>query len=131
MTTEEPPTITEDSFVALPTEKDVRGVLTTEVALTTRFYDYKAMAEEVDPAQVENMDSWDGLVIEAADGTRGVTFSAIDFDSTSSAQDHFEKMRSEAPPGMHEMVPPHRRRLCRGGRGCRGYRQHAYLHRRG
>ena len=101
----EHPTVTEESFKTLLTEEDVRGVLTTEVALTTWFFDYKEMAG-ADPAQVENMESWYGLVFEAANGTRGITFSAIDFDSASFAHDHFEKMKFEAPPGMRELIPP-------------------------
>ncbi len=103
---EAPPAIAEESFMNLLTEEDVRGVRTTGTPLTTRFNDYKAMAERVDLAQVENMDSWYGLVIEAGDGAKGITFSAIDFDTTHSAQDHFEKMKSEAPPGMQDMAPP-------------------------
>lgn len=98
------PSTAEESFRTLLTEEDVRAVLTSAVALTTRFFDYRALAEGVDPAQVEKMDSWYGLSFDAADGTKGVTFSAIDFASTLSAQDHFEKMKSETP-GMQEMDP--------------------------
>ena len=71
----------------------------------TQFYDFKEILLG-EPAEVENMDSWYGLVFEAADGTKGIRFLAIDFDSTASAQDYFEKMKSEAPPGMQEMVTP-------------------------
>jgi len=102
-------TITEEKIMTLLTEEDVRRVLTTQMPLTTRLYNYKEIAG-ADAAQVENMDSWYGLVIGAADGNKGSTFSLMDFDSTASAQDHFEKMRSdmksESPPGMQEMVPP-------------------------
>ena len=95
-------TVAEERFKSLLSEEDIRGVLTAEVALTTRFFDYKARAEGVDPTQVERMDSWYGLVFEAADGARGITFSAIDFDSATSAHDHFEKIKSEASPDMQE-----------------------------
>ena len=104
--TGEPLTITDQSFATLLTEEDIRGVLTTEVPLTTRFFDYKADAEAVDPAQVEKMDSWYGLLFEATDGTKGITFSVIDFDSTLSARDHFEKIKAETSPEMQEMDPP-------------------------
>lgn len=104
------PTITEESFMTLLTAEDIRGVQTAEVPLTTRFFDYKAMAEGVDPAQVESIESWYGLSFEAAGGTKGMTFSVIDFNSTASASDHFEKMKSEmkseGPPEMQDMVPP-------------------------
>ena len=63
------------------------------------------MAGGVGPAQVEKMDSWYGMTIEAADGGPGITFSVIDFDSTSSAQDHLEKTISETP-GVQVMDSP-------------------------
>ena len=92
----------EEAFKALLTIFDVEKLLPTATRLNTDFTDFKAMAEGVDPAQVESMDSWYGLVIEAAVGTNGITFTIIDFDSTSSAQDHFEKVETETP-GMQEM----------------------------
>ncbi|MEE9248959.1 MAG: hypothetical protein V3U79_09715 [Dehalococcoidia bacterium] len=93
-TNEALPTVTEENFKTLLTEEDVRSALTTEVALMTRFYDYKKMAESVDPAQVVNMDSWFGLTVDTASGADGITFTLIDFDSPTSADAHFEQMRS-------------------------------------
>ena len=101
--------LTGESFLALLTEEDVRAGLTAEVPLKTRFSDYKDRAGG-DPPQVENIESWYVLDFDEADGSRGISFLAIDFDSTASARDHFEKMmsemKSEAFPGMREMVPP-------------------------
>ena len=99
-------TVAEESFKTLLTEEDVRGVVTTEVALTSQFFDYKARAEGVDSTQVEKMDSWYGLVFAAAGGARGITFAVIDFDSTPSAQGHFETIKSDASPEMREMDAP-------------------------
>ena len=95
----------EEAFKALLTPFDVEKLLTTAVRLNTDVTDFKAMAEGVDPAQVENMDSWYGLVIDAADGTKGITFSVIDFDSTPSAQGHFETVKTETP-GLQDMDSP-------------------------
>ena len=97
--------LTEDKFRDLMTIEDVETHLTAKVSLMTEVRDFKDMAGRVDPSQVEKMDSWYGMTIEAADGGQGMTFSVIDFDSTSSAQDHFEKMKSETP-GMQAMDTP-------------------------
>ena len=87
------------------TIEDVERLLTAKVSLKAEFRDFKDMARRVDPSQVEKMDSWYGMTIDAADGGQGMTFSVIDFDSTSSAQDHLEKTISETP-GMQVMDWP-------------------------
>ena len=97
--------LTEDSFKGLMTIKDVETLLTSKVTLKADFRELRDMAEGVNPAQVEKMDSWYQMTIDAVDGGKGMTFSVIDFDSTSSAQDHFEKMKSETP-GMQDMDSP-------------------------
>ena len=80
--------LTEDKFTDLMTIEDVETRLTAKVSLKAEFRDYKDMAGGVDPAQVEKMDSWYGMTIETAYGGPGITFSVIDFDSASSAQNH-------------------------------------------
>ena len=97
--------MTEDSFKALLTEDDVRRVLKTEVALTSRVYDYKEAAEANDPSQVESMDSFYGLNLLTKDGTRRITLSVVDSDSRPSAKGHFEKLKSKTT-GMQDMTPP-------------------------
>ena len=87
------------------TIKDVETRLTAKVSLKAEFRDYKDMAGRADTSQVGNMDSWYGLTIEVADGGPRMTFSVIDFDSTSSAQNHLEKTISETP-GMQVMDSP-------------------------
>jgi hypothetical protein len=97
--------LTEDKFTDLMTIEDVETLLTAKVSLKAEFRDFKDMAGRVDPSQVEKMDSWYGMTIEAADGGPAMTLPVIDFDSTSSAQDHFETMKSETP-GMQAMDSP-------------------------
>ncbi len=86
---------TEERFRALLTVEDIEGVLTSIVALKTEFFDYKKMAESVDPAQVVSVDSWYGMSFDTEDGMKGLALSIIDFDSQTSAQDHFEMMAAE------------------------------------
>ncbi len=97
--------LTEGRFKALLTVEDIESVLTSMVVLQTEFFDYKKMAEAVDPAQVANMDSWYGMGFDTEDGMKGLTLSAIDFDSQTSAQDHFEMMVAETP-GLEIMSSP-------------------------
>ena len=95
----------EEAFKALLTLFDVEKLLTTAVRLNTDVTDFKAMAEVVDPAQVQNMDSFYVLSFQTEDRMKGMTFSVIDFDSEASAQGHFEKVNSETP-GMQDMDSP-------------------------
>ncbi len=97
--------ITEEQFKTMLTVEDIENVLTSMVVLKTEFFDYKKMAESVDPAQVVNMDSWYGMGFNAEDGMKGLTFSVIDFGSQTSAQDYFEKMTAETP-GLEIMSLP-------------------------
>ncbi len=97
--------LTEERFKALLTVEDIEGVLTSIVALKTEFFDYKEMAESVDPAQVVSVDSWYGMSFDTEDGMKGLTFSIIDFGSETSAQDHFVKMIVETP-GLETMSLP-------------------------
>ncbi len=89
--------LTEKQFKALLTVEDIESVLTSMVVFETEFRDYKKMAESVDPAQVEDMDSWYGMAFVAEDRMKSLTFNVIDFDSQTSAQDRFEKTRAEIP----------------------------------
>ena len=87
-------TVSEQTFVNLLTVRDVEQLLKAEVPLTTSYRDFKEMAENVDPAEVVNVDSWFGLTLETPASGDGLTFTLIDFDSPTSASAHFEKMRS-------------------------------------
>ena len=88
--------LTEEQFKGLLTIKDVEKVLVSQVELNTKFYDYKKMAESEDPEQVAAMDSFYGLSFQTEDGMKAMTLMAIDFDSTSSAQQHFQKVKIES-----------------------------------
>ena len=95
--------LTEDKFRDFITIEDVENRLSAEVSLNAALTDFKDMAGRVDPSQVENMDSWYGMIFEAADG--GMTFSVIDFDSQSSAEDHYVAVMSETSV-LQQMTPP-------------------------
>ena len=56
-------TVSEQTFLHLLTVGDVKQLLTAEAPLTTTYRGYKEMAENVDPAQVVNIDSWFGLTL--------------------------------------------------------------------
>ena len=97
--------LTEDKFGDLITIEDVEKLLGVKVSLKAELRDFKEMAGRADPSQVEKMDSWYGMTIEAADGGPGMTFSVIDFDSKSSAEDHFVAVMSETSV-LRQMTPP-------------------------
>ena len=97
--------LTEDKFKDLITVEDVETRLTAKVSLKAEFRDYKDMAGRADQSQVEKIDSWYGTTIEAADRGPGMTFSVIDFDSESSAQDHYGTVTAETS-ALQEMPSP-------------------------
>ena len=97
--------LTEDKFRDLITIEDVETRLSVKVSLKAEIRDFKEMAGRVDPSQVEKMDSWYGMTIEAADGGPGMTFSVVDFDSQSSAEDHYVAVMSETS-ALRQMTPP-------------------------
>ena len=97
--------LTEGKFRDLITIEDVEKRLSAKVSLKAELRDFKEMAGRADPSQVEKMDSWYGITIEAADGGPGMTFSVVDFDSQSSAEDHFVTVMSETSV-LRQMTPP-------------------------
>jgi len=97
--------LTQENFMTLLTIQHIQSYLPTEVALTTRIIDYKQSAASVDPTQVVNIDSFYVLSFQTEDRLKGLTLSAIDFDSEPSAREHFEKVRMEGP-GLEIMSPP-------------------------
>ena len=97
--------LTEDKFRDLITVDDVETRLSVKVSLKAELRDFKEMAGRADPSQVEKVGSWYGMTIEAADGGPGMTFSVVDFDSESSAEDHFVAVMSETSV-LRLMTPP-------------------------
>jgi hypothetical protein len=81
---------------------DVEPLLAAPVRLSSEMINYKDGAEEVNPAQVVNMDSWFGLVVTAPGSGAGMTFGVIDFVSVSTAQEHYELVME----GMENMATP-------------------------
>ena len=65
--------------------------------LSTGQLDMKSMAAEVDPTQVEHMDSFDSLGFDTPDGMGGLTLTTIDFDSEAAAEDHMVMLMQEIP----------------------------------
>ena len=88
--------LTEEEFKSLLTVQDVQQVLVSQVELNTQFYNYKEMAESTDPQQVVAMDSFYGLSFQTRDGMKSMTLTVIDFDSSSSAEQHFQKVKTES-----------------------------------
>lgn len=95
------PTLTGQQLRALLTVEDVRGVLTTEEPLETRFYDLADVARAVDPTQVEDMESFYGLRFQTEGAIKGISFTVVDFNTDANALGHFEKVKSETP-GMQD-----------------------------
>ena len=87
--------LTEQEFKSLLTVEDVQQEMTSPIELDTIFYDYKEMAESVDPQQVVDMDGFYGISFQTEDGMRSVTLAVIDFDSTSPAGQHLQQAKSE------------------------------------
>ncbi len=76
------------------------------MGLETQLRDLKQMAALVDGAQVADMDAGYLKSFESVEGpSRSISFSVIDFNSLTSARDHFDKVRSETP-GLELMAPP-------------------------
>ena len=88
--------LTEEEFKSLLAVQDVQQVLVSQVELNTQFYNYKEMAESTDPQQVVAMDSFYGLSFQTGDGMKAMTLAVIDFDSSSSAEQHFQKVKTES-----------------------------------
>lgn len=68
------------------------------VGLSTGQLDLKAMSANVDPAQVEHMNSFDSLSFETADGSQALMLTVIHLDSEGAASDKMETMIEEGAP---------------------------------
>ncbi len=88
--------ITEEGFKSLLAEKDIEKVLDSQVNITTKFIDFKKMMESTNSSDVIHINSFYGLNFQTEDGMKVITFLVIDFDSISSAQQHFQKVKNEA-----------------------------------
>ncbi len=84
---------------------DEVSALAGNVGLSTKQIDMKSRAASVDPAQVENMVSFDSLSFETADGSQGLTLTAIKFDSEEAAVDQMTLMTSEGPE-LQDLADP-------------------------
>jgi hypothetical protein len=87
---------TEEGFKSLLAEKVIEKVLDSQVNITTKFIDFKKMMESTNSSDVIHINSFYGLNFQTEDGMKVITFLVIDFDSISSAQQHFQKVKNEA-----------------------------------
>ena len=88
--------LTETQFRALLSAEDVQEAIGTSKTLTTRFFNYKELAQEVAPQQVANMDSFFGRGFETEAGASGITLTIIDFDTVASMTAHFTEVQSQS-----------------------------------
>ncbi len=91
--------LTEEKFKSLLTEADINKVLESQVNITSKFYDYKKMAESTNPNDIIHMNSFYGSSFQTEDGMKGITLFVIDFDSISSAQQYSQKLINESKLG--------------------------------
>jgi len=89
--------ITEASFKTLLAEEDVKAVLGAGDDFSSNYYNYKEMASDSDPSQVERMNGFYALSVEVLGERKGITFSAVEFESAVDAKEHFEKVVSGTP----------------------------------
>ena len=87
--------LTEAQFRGLLSVEEVQEAVGTTAELTKQFVDYRRMAQEVDPQQVVNMDSFFGLGFETERAASGITLTIIDFDSTESMTAHFTEVKNQ------------------------------------
>lgn len=109
-------TVTEANFSSLLTIDDLNAVASREVSMSPTLRNYKQLAEDVDPEQVVDINSWYGHSYESSDGSYGMTLSLIDFKSDEAATLRYDEMRPEAqqeplltgnaPVTLQEMDPP-------------------------
>ena len=92
----------EEAFSNLLTLLDVEPLLAAPQHLGSEIIDYKKGAEEVNPSQVVNTDSWYGLVVTATGSGAAMTFGVIDFVSVSVAKEHYGLVME----GMTSMTTP-------------------------
>ncbi len=95
-TTDEPATASASYIGSLLLPEEI-AALANGVGLTTQYSDMKAMAEAVDPAQVEQIASFDSLSFEMAGSSQGLALTTIQFDSEEAATNHLELVTSETP----------------------------------
>jgi hypothetical protein len=89
------PSLSEQNFVALLTADDISGL--SGATIGAEIMDFRALAEGVDPAQVEHIESWYGLTIGGQQSGSQASLAVMDFDSVSSANAHYELVSTEAP----------------------------------
>ena len=97
--------LNEEIISALLSVDDVARMVHGNSALLVEFRDGKAMAAGVDPSQVIAIESWITASFRSIDPIRGMTFSVMDFNSSYTAQEHFDNVISETP-GLIVMSEP-------------------------
>ncbi len=97
--------LSEEVISELLSVDDVARMADGNSAMLVEFRDGKAMAAGVDPTQVIAIESWITTSFRSIDPIRGLTFSVMDFNSSYTAQEHFDHVISETP-GLIVMSEP-------------------------
>ena len=87
--------LSEQDFVALLTTDDLVGL--GDATIGTEIMNFRALAEGVDPAQVEHIESWYGLSINGSEAGSQASLAVMDFDTESAAKAHYDLVSNEAP----------------------------------
>jgi hypothetical protein len=96
--------MTQTAAGALLTVSDIGDVGGDTGGLGVFVSDRRAEAEAVNPAQVENIESWYAVAFQQGSAGPALFFSIIDFDSTQSAQSHMDRV--ESGQGYTPIKPP-------------------------
>jgi hypothetical protein len=98
---------TQERVAALLNTDDINMIAGGGHTLAVEFRDGKEMAINVDASQVSELgiESWFTAGFQSSDPIRGITFSVMDFNSSQSAQKHFDNVIGETP-GLIFMKPP-------------------------
>ena len=84
--------VSSDRNISRLLSPDEVAALTGGLELTVQHRDQKSAADSVDPNKIEHIDSFNSLTFTTAEGSRGLSLTAMDFDSEDAAAYHLAKM---------------------------------------
>jgi CO dehydrogenase/acetyl-CoA synthase delta subunit len=86
-----------DHFKSLLTLEDIQNVSKKNDVTKIQYIDLKKISADIDPNQIESINSWYGTSFEIQNGKERISFSVINFESEISAKKHFEKTTLNPP----------------------------------